>query len=107
MRWPLLWLCERRAEGGGSHRVRMWNVSTDQTRTVAGTGVPGYAGDYGSAEQAWLNGPTGLAMWNMVGVAAANHLRTSVGCCVHASQQQDAQHAPEQVAECPACHRTW
>ncbi len=46
-----------------AHRVRCVPATTAIAYTVAGTGSFGYAGDGGSAAQAVLNGPTGLA-WN-------------------------------------------
>ena len=42
------------------HRIRV--IGTDGVlQTLAGTGLPGYTGDGGSARTAQLNGPTGLA----------------------------------------------
>ncbi len=43
----------------GNHRVRMV-LGNGNINTVAGTGLPGYSGDYGTATSAQLNGPTGL-----------------------------------------------
>ena len=56
------------AGGGGTfliadtfnHAVRVV-LSDGRIRTMAGTGVPGYSGDGGDAEQANLQGPSGLA----------------------------------------------
>jgi len=44
-----------------NHRVRKINIATREVTTIAGTGVPGYAGDGGPALEAQLNFPSDLA----------------------------------------------
>ena len=46
----------------GNNVVRLLALSTGIIETVAGTGVPGYAGDGGSATTAQLNEPRGVAV---------------------------------------------
>jgi sugar lactone lactonase YvrE len=46
----------------GNHVVRRMNLDSGVIRTVAGTGVPGYAGDGGPAGEAELRGPRGLSV---------------------------------------------
>jgi sugar lactone lactonase YvrE len=48
----------------GSNRIRRIDASTGIITTIAGTGVAGFTGDYGSATQAQLNGPNGLCYVN-------------------------------------------
>ncbi len=49
------------ADSGG-HRVRKIDSITGTISTVAGTGVPGFSGDGGSALTAMLNSPFGIAI---------------------------------------------
>lgn len=46
----------------GNHRVRKVEVATGVITTIAGTGTAGLSGDGGSATQARLNNPSGLAI---------------------------------------------
>lgn len=52
-----LWVADAR-----SHRVRKVDAGTGVIRTVAGTGVQGFAGDGGLAVAAQLDSPSGLAV---------------------------------------------
>jgi len=45
---------------GNNHRVRRIDAGTGMITTVAGTGVPGFSGDGGSATAALLNFPYGV-----------------------------------------------
>jgi sugar lactone lactonase YvrE len=61
-----------------NQRVRKVTVSDGAITTLAGNGVPGYAGDNGPATEARLSGPSGVAVDNAGNLFIADHFNERV-----------------------------